>query len=247
MIIIKKINRNSKVPMYQQLKTFLSIYIENELDIGDYIPTEKELIDIYNVSRITVRKAIDELVIAGILKKAQGRGTYVQNRKTTQNIFKINSWTEDMKLKNKNTKTINMNITKVKPSNKIKKDLNLGDDEKNFRIHRIRAVNNEPTIIMINCIGESSIPNFKGEDFTEESWYKFLEKNYDIIFEEATEIIQARDSTAVEAGLLNISEGDAILNMRRVSCVQGNIPVEIVEVIARGDKYQYSVKLKGEY
>lgn len=77
-----KLNNASSLPLYEQLM----INIKDEMDkgvykAGDRIPNEAELCDLYSVSRITVRRAIQELVEEGLLERKQGKGTFVSRKK----------------------------------------------------------------------------------------------------------------------------------------------------------------------
>jgi len=241
-----KINKNSKVALYTQLKNILKKNISDKLDNGDYIPTEKEIIKKYGVSRSTVRKAIDGLVKEGLLTKKQGQGTYVNEQKTIQTIGEIFSWTEEMRLKNKKTKTIDTIINKIVPPNKIKNILRLNINEKVIKIQRIREVEGLPVVIMVNYLPESFVPNLEKNGIRSESLYKDLEELYNIVFTKANETITAKNATSIESSFLNISEGDAVLNMRRISYIEGDIPCEVVDMVVRGDKYQYLIELSGK-
>ena len=86
-----------RVPKYYLLKKDLAEKIENEEFPSDSpIPSERELMEAYQVSRITVRKAIDELVNEGYLYKIQGKGTYVKSDDKSSDLFAITSCTEDV-------------------------------------------------------------------------------------------------------------------------------------------------------
>jgi len=90
-------NHYDKAPKYYILKNTLIKKINDEELIDDHmIPSERELISTYGVSRITVRRAIDELVNEGYLYKIQGKGTYVKGDKGKQDLFSITSCTTDI-------------------------------------------------------------------------------------------------------------------------------------------------------
>ena len=88
---------DEKLPKYYLVKKAIVENIENEVyDSKDPIPSERELMETYQVSRITVRKAIDELVTEGYLYKIQGKGTYVKTDEGSSNLFSITSCTDDV-------------------------------------------------------------------------------------------------------------------------------------------------------
>lgn len=72
------IDRKSPIPLYQQLFTLLKQKIvSGTIPVGTKLPGEDEIVDLYNVSRTTVRQAIESLVQEGLVCKQQGRGTFV--------------------------------------------------------------------------------------------------------------------------------------------------------------------------
>ncbi|PLV64392.1 GntR family transcriptional regulator [Brachyspira pilosicoli] len=137
-------------PLYIQIKNFIEEEYINKLEHGDKIPTELELIDIFKVSRITVRKSINELIKEGVLIKRQGKGTFVIRKKIEKKIT-INSG------KNKpesftslfsslgykvTSKIISINVNS--PDKEMKDFLKLDESDKVIVIERIRTVNNIP-------------------------------------------------------------------------------------------------------
>ncbi|MEG1134735.1 MAG: GntR family transcriptional regulator [Cellulosilyticaceae bacterium] len=89
---------NSFVPLYYQLKKIIIDMIENEeIKPDETIPSEPKLMTIYDLSRTTVRKAIDELVNEGYLYKIQGKGTFVKGRGFEQALIKLSGCSEDIK------------------------------------------------------------------------------------------------------------------------------------------------------
>ncbi len=115
-----------KVPKYYWLKRILIEKIEME-EFKSNVPilTERELMEQFQVSRITVRKAIDELVKEGYLYKIQGKGTYVKDDNYNQDLFEITSCTEDvLKLGKKPEKSIIISEV-IKADTKRAKTLNI--------------------------------------------------------------------------------------------------------------------------
>ncbi|GGB39114.1 GntR family transcriptional regulator [Lentibacillus populi] len=234
-----------KTPLYKKVqKKILNEIIQNMKE-GDLLPIETDLEKKYDVSRITIRKAIDELVLEGFVEKIQGRGTIVRSTKIIQDASTITSWTEEMNLKGKKPDTERLRIFEVKPSKKIKEKLNLHSSEKVICVERIRLVDGEPIALMFNYLREKYIPGFLEKGFTRESLYEELEKNYNIILEEANEQIRARLATDLEASALRISPGDAILQITRTTYLPNGTPFEMVEMISRSDKYEYHIKVSG--
>lgn len=117
------LDKSSAVPLYQQLKEILQKKIENEMKPGDALPTEPEIEEKYKVSRMTVRRAIDELVIDGLVYKKQGKGTFVREAKIVHDVEKVTSLTEEMQERGMPLETIATDISTIVPSKKYVKNL----------------------------------------------------------------------------------------------------------------------------
>ncbi len=237
-----KLDRNSTTPLYQQLKKLLTQYIIDNLKPGDTLPVESEIEKRYEVSRITVRKTIDELVAEGIVVRQQGRGTFVKSTKIVQDAGKITSWTEEMRRKGKKPETRRLDIREIAPSNKLSDSLNLKKGETVISIKRIRYADGEPIAIMVNYLPSKVIPGFLQRGLHEESLYEVLEKEYEIVIEEANELIRAREATELEALELGAPPYSAVLHITRNSFFNGK-PIEVVEMVSRSDKYEYYIQL----
>src|ERR1700743_223246 len=91
------LNESSPGPLYQQLERKLRDAIrQKKLAPGDALPAQRDLAEQFEVSRITVRKALDALVGEGLLNRRQGTGTFVAAR-VEKSFSKLSSFTEDMK------------------------------------------------------------------------------------------------------------------------------------------------------
>ena len=92
------LNKNTPIPLYYQLKQWIIEQIERgDLKPGDVIPSERELSEEFEISRMTVRQALTELVNEGKLVRERGKGTFVAEPKISQDLFRLTSFSEDMK------------------------------------------------------------------------------------------------------------------------------------------------------
>ncbi|MEH7886368.1 GntR family transcriptional regulator [Bacillus sp. JJ1609] len=240
-----QLDKNLKMPLYKQLKDALMEYIEENLKEGDALPIESEIEKLFGVSRITVRKTIEELVNEGVVTKTQGRGTFVQSKNIVQKAGNITSWTEEMRVKGKHTETKNMMIYEIEPSKKIAAELQLAKGEKVICLKRLRCADGEPISILINYFRSKFTPGFMEKGLMKESLYEVLEEDYGIHLEQAHERIKARLSTDLEALELGISPDSAILHITRVSYLPDGTPFEMVEMANRSDRYEYDIDLVG--
>ncbi len=126
---------NTPVPLYYKLKQEIVKMIEDEEFTPDeLIPSERDMMEKYDISRTTVRKAIDVLVNEGYLYKIHGKGTYVKGKKFSQGLLNLTSCTEMLKSKGFDpiSKVIKSEI--FTPRKKIMHHMNLSDRDRVFFI-----------------------------------------------------------------------------------------------------------------
>ena len=218
--------------------------IDGIYNVGDLLPTEPMLEKKFDVSRTTVRKAIDLLSREGFIAAKQGKGTEVLNQRTTQRLNYVTSFSQTLVAKGYNVLTKGLHIDEVIPPKNVSLALKLGDNEKAIRIQRIQCCDEKPICLMTNYFKRSFAPNIINDDEGFVSLYKYLYDKYGIKFDMATEYISARNSTYTEAQLLNIQVGEALLISKRISYISEE-PVEYAHLKIIGNKYDFVIYLNG--
>ena len=128
-----------KLPLYCQLAEEIEKIDAGEWNPGECIPSERELSAIYNMSRITVRKAIDELERKGKLEKIQGKGTFVSNHSIVQSLGTVYSFAKEMGKQGKITSTKLLERSVIPADSKLAKNLNLDEGTSVIFIKRLRC------------------------------------------------------------------------------------------------------------
>lgn len=236
--------RTGGVPLYVQVREKLrSEY--SQLEPNTAIPTELELMQRFGVSRITLRKAVDDLVVDGLLERHQGRGTFTSVPKLTHELNAITSWTEQLRALGYNPRTANRTCSEIDPPRRVAHALNLSGAEKVVMLRRTRLVGDEPLSLMTNYIPSRLVPDIAKEAESAESLYELLERRYHLVPDRATDTVETRAATADEADTLNVEPWSPILVMTRLSFLKDGSPLELAFAISRGDRYQYRVTLHG--
>ena len=236
--------RTGGVPLYVQVREKLrSEY--SQLEPNTAIPTELELMRRFGVSRITLRKAVDDLVVDGLLERHQGKGTFTSVPKLTHELNAITSWTEQLRALGYNPRTTNRTCTEIAPPRRVAHALNLSGSEKVVMLRRTRLVGDEPLSLMTNYIPSRLVPNIAKQAESAESLYELLERRYHLVPDRATDTVETRAATAEEADTLNVEPWSPILVMTRLSFLKDGSPLELAFAISRGDRYQYRVTLHG--
>ena len=163
-------------PIYLIIENDIKAAINNgSFKSGDLIPSENELKEKYNVSRMTVRQALNNLVNEGLLFRHQGKGTFVSNAKIEKSIQGIRSFTEEMEATNRKVSSKVITFKEIKANQIIAEKLFLKKGDLIYYIERIRYGNNVPVLFEILHIPKNIFPNITKKDL-EGSFYKYLEK-----------------------------------------------------------------------
>lgn len=242
---MRKVSKESPLPLYYQLKELLLKMIENEvLKPGDPIPTERELCEMHDISRMTARKAVMALVNEGEVYREQGRGTFVAKPKISKQISNLEGFTEEMNKKGFSTKTKLLSFKIKKATKDNRKQLNLSEEEnKVIEIKRLRYVNEEPFAIEIAWIPYDLCPDMTRQDLEGNSLYKLLEEEYNYKLEYAKQTIEPLIMDEYESELLNQKEQAIALLFRRKTYLDDDRIIEYTKAIYRGDKYKYEIRL----
>lgn len=234
-----------KTPSYRKVYISLKKKIkEGEYTPGMLIPTEPELEKQYNVSRTTIRRAMEMLVSEGYVRTKQGRGTEVLDTSTTQKLNFITSISETLAAKGFTVTSKGLCIDLHPVSGRIAEGLEVPDDTLVYRIQRIQCVDDMPINIMVNYIKTSMVPNLERFSSGFTSLYKLLELEYGIVLESATETISATVSDFTESQILQVELGTPLLYSRRITYTKQG-PLEYAVNKLLGDKYEYSIYMEG--
>ena len=230
------------IPLYIQLKEKLRIDIKDNYKSGDIIPSEGQLEKIYGVSRITVRKAIEELERDDILLKKQGKGTFVKEQKILYDANSIGSLTQRLQKQNHKLQTESLEYIVIEDEHYVKELLKC---DKLLCIKRFRTLDGVPFALMLNYIDINRVPKLQ-KKFNIESLYKFYKEEYSIEFYNAEETVEAKNATKDEAKKLGIKERDALLSLHRLSFDKQNSPVEYSDIVIKADMYKHKIILSNE-
>ncbi|ACD52711.1 MULTISPECIES: GntR family transcriptional regulator [Clostridium] len=236
---------DEKIPKYYLLKKMLAERIENEeFEINEPILSERELMEQYQMSRITVRKAIDELVNEGYLYKIQGKGTYIKTDDKSQDLFSITSCTEEVKAlgMTPNKRVISTNI--VNSASKHSKALNIMPKDKLFNIKRILLADNEPLNFTDSYLPYKLFAGIEKYNFEKESLYKILEEVYHVKITKARRTIEAILAKDEIAEYLDIDEGMPIIlfGCTTYGIINGKeYPIETFKCYYRTDKFKFYI------
>jgi GntR family transcriptional regulator len=231
---------NQQTPLYKKVQQCLLFAIESgELTSGEAIPTERDLATILNVSRVTVRSAIKELIKEGLLNQKQGAGTFVTPRLELP-LSRLTSFTDDMSARGfkSHTHWIERGVGLATPEEAMA--LNLSPGSKVSRLYRLRFANDMPV-----ALEHATLPKRILADPMQitGSLYEWLTvKNLRPV--RALQHIRAELCQAQHADLLQTETDSAILYIERRSFLADGQPVEFTCSRYRGDSYDFIAEMQ---
>jgi len=202
------------------------------------IPSENELQQIYDVSRATVRNAIQLLVNEGLMQKKKGKGTFVKRRKIEERLPLLKSFTEEMIGRDASKKVISAKY--IKPSPAIIAQMGLSSSDSVFSLKRLLVVDNKPLGILHSYIPAKYKLSIE-EDYTK-SLYRILEKK-GVRLKEAEQTIESLMSNPEQTRLLKQKVPIPTLVIRRLAYSISGEVVEYVKGVYHGDRYRYNCRL----
>lgn len=227
-------------PKHAQLSDVLADLAVRELGPDVAIPSERELMTTYDVSRATVRKAIDNLVAGGLLHRIQGKGTFVA-RPRVESRLHLASFSQDMLRRGLTPSTRLLRVDEERPPAQVAKALRLGARGTAWRIDRIRLADGQPMAIEQGWYPTSLLPDLDAEDLSG-SLYTLFDVRYGLVIDAAEQTLWGEAAEGATARRLEAPVHTPLLVFRRVSSAAGR-PLEYVVSRYRGDHYQVQMTL----
>ena len=230
--------------MYVQIEEHLKLRIQQgEFAVGTAIPSERELTEMFGVSRMTVRQSITNMANNGLLYREKGRGTFVAAPKVEQPLSGLTSFTEDMLSRGMTPSNRLISFEKMMPYVDVAQKLQLGEGEEVFLVKRIRFADDKPMAIEKTYLPVKLVPTLDQNALTG-SIYSFIEKDAHMTIGHAMQRMEAALVNEEDAELLQIDVPSAILIIERISYLTNGQPFEIVRSSYRADRYQFLSEIR---
>ncbi len=241
-----EIQQNSPVPLYVQIKEQLENQIKSGIySIGSRLPSERELAQLYKVSRMTARQALQVMAIEGIVDSSTGKGTYVRQPKIDRQLGSLTSFSQEM-IQRGLAQSSQVQKAEIEPADyEVAKLLQIPYTSEIVILNRVRLANDRPLGLeyahLVHDLCRGILAN---HDFNHDSLYRVLREEYGLALTWADQTIEARLPLQVECKLLGIDRNVPVISMNRVTYTQLNKPIEYVRSTYRGDEYQLHAILR---
>lgn len=205
--------------------------------IGDRLPSERDLADHFEVSRMTLRHAVTLLVEEGILERRVGSGTYVASHRVRDKMRGTTSFTEIVHSQGKTPSSKLISYQRQLASDTEIKELQLEPSDYVIRMERIRYADNIPLVFEVASIPEKFIKDMKRDEITEHFFKTLVSHGFEI--GKSRQTIYAKTASERVASYLSVSRGHAILALTQVSYFSNGNPFEYVRSQYVGDRFEF--------
>lgn len=229
-----------KAPIYQVIeKDIREKVLNGDYQQGDMIPSETELSQKYSVTRMTVRQALNNLVVDGYLYRHKGRGTFVCFNKVEKSHDKLFSLTENIKGIEDNviTKVIGINIIQADELIATRLQLETGDNL--FYIERIKSSNSKPLVYERLYLPVNMYHSVEPSIF-EDSFYDYVSNVLCWKISNSFEAIEARALTKKVADLMHVKEGEPSLYVSKVAYLDNGRAFEYSRAYYNAEHFRFT-------
>ncbi|KMK76942.1 hypothetical protein AB990_07860 [Alkalihalobacillus pseudalcaliphilus] len=231
------------VPLHLQLRNLL----KREISEGKHkvkIPSERELMERYTVSRTTVREAISSLVNEGTVKKVHGKGTFICAKPKVQEwLNSLHSFTETVKRMGMVPGAELLFHKEVEAEPAISTAL---ETSRIYTIQRIRTANADPVAIERHYYQRHIGLLLASHNLEDAVIYDLLERNLALNFADAEQTITCQGASEDDANFLSVTAGSHLLVVERVIKDEEGKPIEYYRGHFRPDMYEFRMKMKRE-
>jgi GntR family transcriptional regulator len=236
-----KLERNSELPLHSQIHAFLREGIlSNKLKPDEPVPSERELAERLEVSRMTVRQALNALRKEGLIYQKRGKGTFVSSRKFDVHSRNLNGFSDEMIRRGMKPVSKVLQLERIVADSETAARLHLKSDEEIFRLERLRLADAIPMTIETTCLPARLAPNLKQYNLEKQSLYRILETEYGVKMYSAAEDLEAAISDAKTSELLGVKKNSPLLIVYRTVFAEDDQPIEYTKSIYRADRYRAS-------
>ncbi|MFU8859163.1 MAG: GntR family transcriptional regulator [Cyclonatronaceae bacterium] len=233
------------IPRHSQISQWLRKKIEeSEYKPDEKLPSENELATMFDVSRVTIRRALQSLESDSVIYRCQGLGSFVSDNRTPHNLVKLTDFNEDMAKAGLDASSVVRDFKTVDAPGWLAGILGIGEGSKVIQIDRLRLGNGEPV-----AFDSTWLPILYGQLLDKEQLqnttiYKSLEENYNIPIIRGCYRIAAELADEQLAAELKVDIRSALLLIDRTTFTIGEKPVYYQKRYYRSDRVMYEMTLE---
>jgi GntR family transcriptional regulator len=211
---------------------------------GDRVPPERELSAAWGVARMTLRRALDELVGEGLIVREQGRGTFVTRPRMARHLS-MRSFTEEMRKQGRVPSSRVLDFRRIRAGVRQARQLRLPVGDPIVRFTRLRLADGEPIGLETTCVAAALVPGLQESDL-DGSWYELLTRKHSLRIVHGTSMIEPANLTEREAAFLQTTPGKPAFRIETSTFGDGGGVIDFEVDVYRGDRYRLTADLRPE-
>ncbi len=234
------VSRDSRSPLYSQIRREIEQDIlDKKLLSGDRLPSEDELAARFGVSRMTARRAIEQLVSRGRLRRIQGQGTFVVDQPPQPQAMGVTRWSFERIDQPQNITRKVLQVEELSPSLRVMNALRTIPSEMVIQITVLLCLDDEALGYYIDHVPKLFVPTIDDWGLGNDTLPDFLTKQCGLEFGKVTERVRAvsADEEAIE--FLDVELGSPLLYVDSLIYLKSGIPVILSDITYRCDRYTY--------
>ena len=232
--------KTSNTPLYLQIARSIRRQInEGRIAQGEALPSERDLCELTGASRVTIRKAVDQLINEGLLWRKQGSGTFVSERIEMPATY-LGGFTEDARARGQEPGSVWLIRNYANPTREEAAKLKVSMSSVVARLGRVRLSGGEPLAIEHAVVVESLLPPIEEIG---DSLYAALDTKGNKP-QKGRQKVRASLASPTEAGLLSIQENSEVLRIERVTWLDDGTVIEFTRSAYRGDRYEFVTDIR---
>lgn len=238
------LDRATGMPLYQQMVALLTNRIRSgAISPGEFLPSENDLCTEFGVSRITAKRAMNELAQAGLVARERGRGTRVLDNQLSP-VFSasIDGWRENVSMMGRRTSAQVLEFDYVPASRRVAAALEIEPGAIVQHTVRVRRLSGEPFSHLVTYVPEDIGRRYKRRDLGNNPLHKLLEQA-GVRIAAARQTLTATLADPPLAGILGIPVGSPLIEVERVVRDESGRPVQFIRVVYRPDLYRFEITM----
>lgn len=238
------LDTRSGIPLFHQVAVVLRDQIRSGSHAeGERLPSEAELCDAFGVSRITAKRALDELAAEGLVTRSRGRGTIVsRGAGLVPFVVSVDGWIENISRMGRMTTVKVLEFDYRHPPQAVAKELDLAEEAEVQRSIRVRAHEGTPLSWLETWVPADIGRSYSARDMGALPLLHLLERA-GVTVASAQQTITAALAAPHVAQALGVQTGAALLDVRRVVRDGAGRPVEYISILYRPDLYRFAMNL----
>lgn len=218
--------------------------LENNLKAGDKLPSERQLSEMWDLNRMTVRNAIQKLANENILNIHPGSGTYVAHERLVRNLQDTFGFYESAVGDSRTIKTVVLELSRIEANKDLGQKMKLVLGSPIFKLVRLRFLGDIPTSYSMVYLDGKRFENFDQLDLNNKSFYREIKRIYGIVPNEGQHSISITYCSQDEAELLDLEENSPVLFQSGITRDKNGKIFEYFKELLRSDQVLLASELR---